>query len=127
MRIGGIPNLEEIPRDQSWRDAVHEDLLRSSDEIFMNIGRRPTYLAWPYGNGNAAVDSVASKAGFARTLSMEHGANFSFDSDVSRSMPEWKRRQIERFVVTARTSMGDFQRLLRNQQFSTDPEISSMK
>jgi len=116
-------------REHSWRDAIYNDLVLSRDEIFVNIGRRSRYLAWPYGQGSAAVDSLAMAAGFTRVLSMQHGTNFSFDSAISRSLPEWERRQIDRYVVSARTSMGDFQRLLQNQlrPQSADTDVSSTK
>ena len=93
---------------RSWSAAVFDDLVRSRLAIQLNIGRAPSYLAWPYGFANPALDRVAAQAGFRRTCALRAGTNVLF----AAGQGDAGRYEIPRYAVTARTSLRDFRAML---------------
>lgn len=78
-------------------DPVLTDLLLSR-RLIERHGRSPCrWLAWPYGFGHGALDSLAAVAGYAGTLSLR-------PTTVDDVTPSW---HLGRFTLTAKTTPGD--------------------
>jgi len=60
--------LYEFPGAPSWGSGVYDDLRASRSLIEQRVGGEVNCLAWPYGFGDAALDSVAASAGYSTTL-----------------------------------------------------------
>jgi peptidoglycan/xylan/chitin deacetylase (PgdA/CDA1 family) len=69
------------------------DLRRSREAIARELGRESRFLAWPFGFGSAAVDSLARAAGFERVLTLRPVRN-----------PARPSTAVHRYAITARTS-----------------------
>ncbi len=125
-----------IDGNPSWRSAVAADLARSRDLIRRHVGTESRYLAWPFGLGDAALDSVAASVGFIRTAEMMGGTNERFEANrrvtagarttaaeagfvqgAGAPLPggRYRRAEITRVAVTARTSLRDLRRILRGE------------
>lgn len=96
----------DFEKYRNWQSAVLNDLGTSRILIRKHIGAESRYLAWPYGERNDEVDRVARSAGFSRVVSMEGGLNEIIPgSRVSR-------RAINRYGISARTSMHAFKKII---------------
>lgn len=73
---------------------VAADLVASRADIQAGAGARATWLAWPYGFANDALDSLGREAGFRGTVSLKPRAFARQDSTF----------QVGRFAVTAKTT-----------------------
>jgi peptidoglycan/xylan/chitin deacetylase (PgdA/CDA1 family) len=105
--IAASERAYRIDGRDAWHDVVLDDLVRSRLAIQLNLGRAPSYLAWPYGFGNPALDRLAARAGFRRTCALRAGS-FVAPSDDDGPM----QFEIPRYAVTARTSLRDFRAML---------------
>ncbi len=101
--------LYEFPGFDSWQDAVYDDLLTSRQSIEQHLGRDVSSFAWPYGFGDAELDSVAAAAGFRVLCTMGAGSNrrIRFVDDPR----PWQLLEIRRFTITARTSLRTFEKI----------------
>jgi len=120
-----------IAHNPLWRDAVARDLTESRRLIRRHIGSESRYLAWPYGLGSAGLDSVAAQVGLIRGAEMMGGSNELFppvagnadSTDAGARVPSRDplrdslhgRAEINRYAVTAHTSLRDFGRMLRGE------------
>jgi peptidoglycan/xylan/chitin deacetylase (PgdA/CDA1 family) len=102
--------LYDFPGFDSWQDAVFDDLSKSKRSIEQHLGGHVSSFAWPYGFGDAELDSVAAAAGFHVLCTMGAGSNLRirFFGD---SRP-WQLLEIRRYTITARTSLRTFERII---------------
>ncbi len=78
---------------------VVEDLLASRLEILKNVGKAPTWLAWPYGFADASLDSLCELLGFQGTVSLR----------PSTFGPQDEVGSIGRFTLTAKSTIERIQ------------------
>jgi len=112
--IAASGGSEAFATHESWEAAIREDLERSRALIQRHIGREPKFLAWPFGEGSEEVDRIAYDVGFSRVCAMLGGTNSSLET-VPAAQPaphEWRRYEINRIPVTARTSLRGFRKIL---------------
>jgi peptidoglycan/xylan/chitin deacetylase (PgdA/CDA1 family) len=67
--------LYRFPGAPSWQKGVYDDLRTSRLLIEQHVGGEVNSLAWPYGFGEVALDSVAASAGFATLCTLGAGRN----------------------------------------------------
>jgi len=94
-----------------WDASVFNDLARSHAAIERYIGRSPSYLAWPYGFGNPAVDQIALDAGFTRTCSLRARPNLPL-GPARLAVSDTEHFEMPRYTITARTSLRTFREML---------------
>ncbi|UCH84787.1 MAG: polysaccharide deacetylase family protein [Candidatus Latescibacterota bacterium] len=63
------------PNTRSWLMAIYDDLRKSRTVIESRLGTTPRFLSWPYGFGDAQLDSIASEAGFDAGCTLARGKN----------------------------------------------------
>lgn len=85
-------------RFETGSEALLEDLIASRRAIRRETGEESRYLAWPFGYGNAAVDSIARAAGFRMIFTLRPGP----------TNPEDLPEGIRRYSVTAWTTQRIF-------------------
>ena len=78
---------------------VVEDLLASRLEIMKNVGKAPTWLAWPYGFADSSLDSICGLLGFQGTVSLR----------PSTFGPQDETGSIGRFTLTAKSTLDRIQ------------------
>lgn len=130
------------PAGEGWRDVILEDLLTSRNLIAERLDHDAKHLAWPYGESNAALDSVAAAAGFRTVSTLLAGMNGpikanrpslgaeevynrhipadeAFCAGVPTFLPRlastrfaWERYSVRRYTITARTSIRDYKQML---------------
>lgn len=106
LRRGGesVPQFLVSYRDRAGRPSSDSplalDLLASRDAIQRELGHDARFLAWPFGFGEAQVDSLARSLGFRRVLTLSPKRN---RRDFSAG---WERSPggLGRYAITARTS-----------------------
>lgn len=81
------------------------DLRRSRDAIRSELGHEARYLAWPFGFGDAATDSLALELGFRRTLTLKPIRN---EQEPALPGEDVRPDGLGRYAITARTSMRAF-------------------
>ena len=107
LRRGGqaVPLFLISYRDAAGRpsadSALGRDLLRSRETIRAELGHDSQFLAWPFGFGEADVDSLAHALGFRRilTLSPKRARR-----DFREALADHPLDGLGRYAVTARTS-----------------------
>jgi len=109
---GGEHDFEDY---RSWEDALLDDLGTSRAVIRRHIGVAPKYLAWPYGHGGEDVDRIALEAGFEGVVTMQGEINRRIDDASAENLPAWERLEIDRFPVSARTTLPRFRRVVRGE------------
>lgn len=78
-------------------DPVLVDLMLSRHLLERHTQMPCQWLAWPYGFGHGALDSLAAMAGYTGTLSLR-------PTTVTPRSPTW---HLGRFTLTAKTTPGD--------------------
>lgn len=110
-----VPLFFAAARDSTGRLAADSRLVRdlraSRATIQRELGHDSAYLAWPFGFGDATVDSVAHSLGMRRVLTLRPERNAP---DFDRSGAEPHDDGLGRYAVTARTSLRLF-RLMMHQ------------
>jgi peptidoglycan/xylan/chitin deacetylase (PgdA/CDA1 family) len=102
--------LYEFPAYDSWEEAVYDDLRISRETIEQRLGREVSALAWPYGFGDASLDSVAAAAGFRVLCTLGAGSNRRIRPAAGRA--PWQLMEIRRHTITARISPRSFEEIL---------------
>ena len=113
--LAGAEGNHEFEKYQSWEDAILDDLGTSRALIRRHIGVESGFLAWPYGHGGEAVDRVAAQAGFEGIVTMQGNINLRFQDPALEGAPGWKRLHIDRFPVSARTTLPLFRKVVRGE------------
>lgn len=119
VRVDGkpVPCFLVAARDSTGRivenSALVQDLRASRAVIRRELGHDATFLAWPFGFGDAVVDSIARAAGFRRVLTLRPERN---RPDPEASLAEQGGPSLGRYAVTARTSMRLFRRMVEIRQ-----------
>lgn len=94
----------------SSRSALAQDLLASREAIRRELGSECRYLAWPFGFGDAPVDSLAHSLGFRRVLTLSPRRNLrDFRAAFEPDPPDG----LGRYAITARTSFRLFRLMVR--------------
>lgn len=112
IRVGGeaVPRFLTAARDFAGRVSLDShlgrDLAATRAAIRSELGHEAHYLAWPFGFGEADVDSLAHAAGFRRILTLHPRRNLrDFRSLVREEHP---LDGLGRYTITARTSFRVF-------------------
>jgi len=113
--LAGANGDHEFEAYRSWEDAILDDLGTSRALIRRHIGVESQFLAWPYGHGGEAVDQVAVEAGFKGIVTMQGSNNQRFGDSVSDGTPAWRQLEIDRFPVSARTTLPLFRKVVRGE------------
>jgi len=113
--LAGANGDHEFEAYLSWEDAILDDLGTSRALIRRHIGVESQFLAWPYGHGSEAVDQVAVEAGFKGIVTMQGNINLRFGESVSDGGPAWQQLEIDRFPVSARTTLPLFRKVVRGE------------
>jgi biofilm PGA synthesis lipoprotein PgaB len=67
------PQTHDYESDNEYKERVHSDLARSSDEIHARLGRAPRAVMWPYGQYTKVSDSIAASLGMPVSFTLgEH-------------------------------------------------------
>ena len=61
--------------DAQWRERVEADLRLSAEIIEQRTGSRPSAIVWPYGEFNAALETMAADLGMVVSLGLTSGSN----------------------------------------------------
>ncbi|MBZ0268627.1 polysaccharide deacetylase family protein [bacterium] len=107
-RVGGeaVPDFLLAARDSAGRvvenSRLARDLAATRSVIRRELGRESTFLAWPFGFGDAVVDSVALASGFRRVLTLRPERNLPDFEEIREEDPPGT---IGRYAITARTSL----------------------
>ena len=111
IQVGGepVPRFLASARGAGGRvstdSPLGRDLALSRESIRRELGHDVRYLAWPFGFGEAGVDSLAHAEGFRRLLTLRPARNLrDFRAAVEESAPDG----LGRYAVTARTSFRIF-------------------
>ena len=83
------------------RRRLARDLLESRESIRRELGHDTRFLAWPFGFGDAQVDSLAHSLGFRRLLTLSPKRN---RRDFRGALADAPADALGRYAVTARTS-----------------------
>ena len=105
VQVGG----QLVPRFVTDVAELGRDLETSRAAIRHHLGHDARYLAWPFGYGNAAVDSLARASGMRRVLTLRPHRNLPDFAGDDESLPG-----LGRYAVTARTSFRVFQLMVRS-------------
>lgn len=114
-RVGGqaVPDFLLAARDSTGAVAPDSRLVRDLQAsrwvISRELGREPSFLAWPFGFGDAVVDSLALAAGYRRVLTLRPERNLPDFDEVREDDPPGS---LGRYAVTARTSLQLFRRMV---------------
>jgi len=111
--IAASKGEHQFERYRNWQSALLDDLGTSRTLIRRHIGTDSNYLAWPYGEHSDAIDWVARSAGFRRVVGMTGGTNRPVEGTSVAREP------INRYGLTARTSLHAFKKML-NGTFGVD-------
>jgi biofilm PGA synthesis lipoprotein PgaB len=84
--------------DAAWRGRVTADLLRNSDVIERETGRRPRAIAWPYGSYNDDLVRIAGELGMPIAMTLDDGAN----------TPDIPLTQLRRTFILHNPALADF-------------------
>lgn len=66
---------DEYEKDEAYRKRIFEQVGKSADFIFQNLGTHPRVMVWPYGEYNALAIDAAKMAGLNITMGLEDGYN----------------------------------------------------
>ncbi len=105
-----------VPLGVTWQEGLSADLATSITRIAA-IGATSKFLAWPYGAGSTLVDSVATHVGFQRMVAMNDLTNVRLTSGNPMS-------PINRYAVTARTSLRTFCEMLDGTHDAKNPVVA---
>ncbi|MFC7299856.1 poly-beta-1,6-N-acetyl-D-glucosamine N-deacetylase PgaB [Herminiimonas aquatilis] len=89
--------------DAAHAQRVKADLLRSSQLIERETGKRPRAIVWPYGANNRVVNQIAAEVGMPISLNLEPGPN----------RPEDNPKHIRRSLMLFDTGLAGLTQLLR--------------
>lgn len=89
--------------DAAHAQRVKADLLRSSQLIERETGKRPRAIVWPYGANSRVVNEIAAEVGMPISLNLEPGPN----------TPEDNPKQIRRSLMLFDTGLAGLTQLLR--------------
>ncbi len=81
---------------------VAADLVTARLDILRGVGRRPTWLSWPYGFASPALDSLSARAGYRGTVSLAPMAFGAEDTTL----------QAGRFALTAKSTLKDIRAIV---------------
>jgi peptidoglycan/xylan/chitin deacetylase (PgdA/CDA1 family) len=111
----------------SYRDAagrpertspLGRDLLASREAIRRELGHDTRFLAWPFGFGEADVDSLAHSLGFRRILTLSPKRN---RRDFREMWSDRAPDGLGRYAVTARTSFRLFRLMVEGGTLPAGP------
>ncbi len=107
-----VPRFLLAARDSTGRltenSRLVQDLRASRATIRRELGHDPEFLAWPFGFGDAAVDSVAHSLGFRRILTLRAERNHQDFEEEDLAHDDG----LGRYAMTARTSFRIFRRMV---------------
>lgn len=122
--LAGAEGSYDFEEYQSWEDALLDDLGTSRALIRRHIGVAPRFLAWPYGHGSEAVNRVALRAGFEELVTMRGYPNRRLDDVSVPAGAAWQSVEMDRFPVSARTTMTLFRRVVRGANINAEKPAS---
>jgi peptidoglycan/xylan/chitin deacetylase (PgdA/CDA1 family) len=113
--VGARLGVFDMPGGASWSEAVSRDLRTSKDLIERHVGGEVTCLSWPYGFGDAELDSVAASAGYSVLCTLAEGTNRDSAQKTPADRLLRDKWGVRRYTVTARTSLRSFEKMLTDR------------
>jgi peptidoglycan/xylan/chitin deacetylase (PgdA/CDA1 family) len=104
--------VHDMPGAASWADGVYRDLRESKELIERQVGGDVNCLAWPYGFGDAELDSVAASAGYSAVCTLSEGTNRDPEAETTAQRLLREKWEVRRYTITARTSLRGFANML---------------
>lgn len=117
--VGARMGVCELPGAASWADGVCRDLRTSKELIERHVGNEVNCLAWPYGFGDAALDSVAVSAGYSVLCTLAEGTNWGAVTASHADRLVAGSWEVRRYTITARTSLRAFEDMIDAGQEQT--------
>ena len=96
---------DEYENDESYRKRIFQEVDKSSEQLFQQLGQRPRVMVWPYGEYNAIALEAAKLAGMSLTMGLNDGANTLADAGV-----------MKRMMITDDVNVQKFSVILKNQR-----------
>jgi len=112
--LAAAEGWHQFEHHSTWDAAVREDLATSRGLIRRHIGVESRFLAWPYGSSTSEVNRVAFESGFVQVVDMIGGTN-QIANELASMEDSSEEGTINRFAITARTSMRTFVKIVRTK------------
>ncbi|MDD1622838.1 MAG: poly-beta-1,6-N-acetyl-D-glucosamine N-deacetylase PgaB [Methylococcaceae bacterium] len=96
---------DEYENDESYRKRIFQEIDKSSEQLFQQLGKRPRVMVWPYGEYNAIALEAAKMAGMRLTMGLNDGANTLADAGV-----------MKRMMITDDANVAQFAEIVKNQR-----------
>jgi biofilm PGA synthesis lipoprotein PgaB len=98
---------DEYEKDDAYRQRIFEQVGKSAEFIFQNLGRRPRVMVWPYGEYNAIALEAAKMAGLTITMGLRDGHNTLADLSA-----------IRRLIIDENPDAAQFAQVVTKQRLS---------
>jgi len=89
---------DEYENDENYRKRIFQELDKSSERLFQQIGKRPRVVVWPYGEYNSIAQEAAKLAGMSLTMGLNDGVNSLADVGVMKRMMIADDPNVEQFA-----------------------------
>lgn len=96
---------DEYENDESYRKRIFQEIDKSSEQLFQQLGKRPRVMVWPYGEYNAIALDAAKLAGMRLTMGLNDGANTLADAGV-----------MKRMMITDDVNVAQFAEIVKNKR-----------
>jgi biofilm PGA synthesis lipoprotein PgaB len=104
---------DEYENDESYRKRIFQEIDKSSERLFQQLGQRPRVMVWPYGEYNAIALEAAKLAGMNLTMGLNDGANTLADVGV-----------MKRMMITDDINVGQFAEVIKNQRSGQEMRVA---
>ena len=98
---------DEYEKDEAYRQRIFEQVGKSANFIFQNLGMRPRVMVWPYGEYNAIAVDAAKMAGLTITMGLQDGHNTLADLSA-----------IRRLIINENPDAKQFSQVVTKQRLS---------
>lgn len=89
---------DEYEKDDAYRRRIFEQVGKSADFIFQNLGARPRVMVWPYGEYNAIALDAAKMAGLPITMGLRDGHNTLADLSALKRLIIYENPDAKQFA-----------------------------
>jgi len=93
---------DEYENDENYRKRIFQEIEKSSERLFQQIGKRPRVLVWPYGEYNTIALEAAKLFGINLTMGLNDGVNTLADLGIMKRMMITDDPNVEQFAGIVR-------------------------